>query len=305
MTDLAVNLPGLKLKNPIMPASGCFGFGREYSELYDLSKLGALMMKAATGEERFGNPTPRVAETTSGMLNAIGLQNPGVEKIIKREIPFLANYDVPLIANIAGSSIEEYERVAAAFKRTDKVHALELNISCPNVKEGGIQFGTEPDMAASVTEIVKKASNLPVYVKLSPNVSDIVAMAKAVEGAGADGLSMINTLTGMQIHLPSRKPLIANKTGGLSGAAIKPIAIRMIYEVRQQVSIPIIGMGGITNTEDVLEFLLAGASAVAVGTANFQNPLVCPEIITELPQTLEEYGFNSVNDVIGKGAVVL
>src|SRR5699024_6951427 len=235
------------------------------------------------------------------MLNAIGLQNPGVEKIIKEEIPFLANDDVSLIANIAGSSIEEYERVAAAFKRTDKVHALELNISCPNVKEGGIQFGTEPDMAASVTEIVKKASNLPVYVKLSPNVSDIVAMAKAVEGAGADGLSMINTLTGMQIHLPSRKPIIANKTGGLSGAAIKPIAIRMIYEVKQHVNIPIIGMGGIQNAEDVLEFLLAGASAVAVGTANFQNPFICPDIIGALPDVLDKYGFSSVQEAIGKG----
>lgn len=303
--DLSVKLPGLSLKNPVMPASGCFGFGREYSRFYDLSKLGAVIMKAATQSERFGNPTPRVAETSSGMLNAIGLQNPGVNKIIESEIPFLADYDTCIIANVAGSSVEEYKIVAQAFNHTDKVDALELNISCPNVKEGGIQFGTDPNMAAHVTEVVKKASNLPVYVKLSPNVTDIVSMAKAVESAGADGLSMINTLTGMQIHLPSRKPLIANKTGGLSGPAIKPIAIRMIYEVRQQVSIPIIGMGGITNTEDVLEFLLAGASAVAVGTANFQNPLVCPEIITELPQTLEEYGFNSVNDVIGKGAVVL
>src|SRR5699024_4017114 len=276
-------------------------FGREYSEFYDLSKLGALMMKAATGEERFGNPTPRVAETTSGKLNAIGLQNPGVEKIIKRENPFLANYDVPLIANIAGSSIEEYERVAAAFKRTDKVHALKLNISCLNVKEGVFHFVTEPDLAVSGTEIVKKACNLPVDVKLSPNVSDIVAMAKAVEGAGADGLSMINTLTGMQIHLPSRRPIIANKTGGLSGAAIKPIAIRMIYEVKQHVNIPIIGMGGIHSPENVLEFLLAGASAVAVGTANFQNPLICPEIIEALPDVLEKYGFSSVQDAIGKG----
>jgi len=301
MTELTVHLPGLNLKNPIMPASGCFGFGREYSELYDLSKLGAVMMKAATGEERFGNPTPRVAETASGMLNAIGLQNPGVEEIIKTEVAFLANYDVPLIANIAGSSIEEYEKVASAFNGTDKVHALELNISCPNVKEGGIQFGTDPAMAAEVTERVKEASNLPVYVKLSPNVSDIVAMAKAVEVAGADGLSMINTLTGMQMHLPSRKPLIANKTGGLSGAAIKPIAIRMIYEVKQHVNIPIIGMGGIQNAEDVLEFLLAGASVVAVGTANFQNPLICPEIIEALPDVLEKYGFSSVQDAIGKG----
>lgn len=301
MSNLAVNLPGLKLKNPIMPASGCFGFGREYSAFYDLNKLGAIMMKAATGAARFGNATPRVAETASGMLNAIGLQNPGVEKIIETEVPFLANYDMPLIANIAGSTLEEYEMVAAAFRDTDQVAALELNISCPNVKEGGIQFGTDPKMAANVTERVKKASNLPVYVKLSPNVSDIVSMAKAVEAAGADGLSMINTLTGMQIHLPSKRPLLANQTGGLSGAAIKPVAIRMIYEVKQHVSIPIIGMGGITTPEDVLEFLLAGASAVAVGTANFQNPYICPELIEALPNILNKYGFQSAHDAIGKG----
>jgi dihydroorotate dehydrogenase (NAD+) catalytic subunit len=304
MNQLAVDLPGLKLKNPIMPASGCFGFGREYSAFYDLSKLGAIMMKAATGTERYGNATPRVAETASGMLNAIGLQNPGVEKIIEKEVPFLADYDLPIIANIAGSTIEEYEMVAAAFNQTDQVHALELNISCPNVKEGGIQFGTDPEMAANVTERVKRASNLPVYVKLSPNVSDIVAMAKAVEVAGADGLSMINTLTGMQIHLPSKRPLLANQIGGLSGAAIKPVAIKMLYEVKQHVSIPIIGMGGITTPEDVLEFLLAGASAVAVGTANFQNPFICPELIDALPDTLKKYGLQSVQDAIGKGIAV-
>ncbi|WP_067728353.1 dihydroorotate dehydrogenase [Oceanobacillus damuensis] len=301
MNNLAISLPGLELKNPIMPASGCFAFGREYSEFYDLSKLGAIIMKAATGTERFGNPTPRVAETASGMLNAIGLQNPGVEKIIEKEVPFLAQYDTSIIANVAGSTLEEYEKVAAAFNQTDQVQALELNISCPNVKEGGIQFGTDPFMAAKVTETVKKASKLPVYVKLSPNVTNITDMAKAVESAGADGLSMINTLTGMQIHLPSRKPLIANKTGGLSGPAIKPVAIRMIYEVKQHVSIPIIGMGGVSNAEDVLEFLLAGASAVAVGTANFNNPFVCPEIIDSLPETLNRYGFDSVKDAIGKG----
>ncbi|WP_068672453.1 dihydroorotate dehydrogenase [Oceanobacillus sp. Castelsardo] len=303
MSRLQVNLPGLNLKNPIMPASGCFGFGREYSQFYDLSKLGAVMMKAATGSERFGNPTPRVAETASGMLNAIGLQNPGVEKIIENEVPFLAQYDMSVIANVAGSTVEEYEYVARTFNHTNNVHALELNISCPNVKEGGIQFGTDPSMAAKVTEIVKKASNLPVYVKLSPNVTDIVTMAKAVESAGADGLSMINTLTGMQIHLPTKRPLIANKTGGLSGAAIKPIAIRMIYEVKQHVQIPIIGMGGISNAEDVLEFLLAGASAVAVGTANFSNPLICSEIIDELSITLERYGFGSVEHAIGKAVM--
>lgn len=301
MIDLQVNLPGLSLKNPIMPASGCFGFGREYSEFYDLSKLGAIIMKAATGSRRLGNPTPRVAETASGMLNAIGLQNPGVKEIIAKEVPFLAQYDTAVIANIAGSTIEEYEMVAAAFNETEHVHALELNISCPNVKEGGILFGTDPKMAQEVTERVKKVSNLPVYVKLSPNVTDIVEMAIAIEEAGADGLSMINTLTGMQIHLPSRQPLLANTTGGLSGPAIKPIAIRMIYEVKQKVSIPIIGMGGISTAEDVLEFLLAGASAIAIGTANFQNPLICSEIIDELPAVLQKYGFHSVEEAIGKG----
>lgn len=285
-----------------MPASGCFGFGREYSQFYDLSQLGAVIMKAATGSERLGNPSPRVAETDSGMLNAIGLQNPGVEKILDTEVPYLASYDTSIIANIAGSTLEEYEFVAKTFNETN-VHALELNISCPNVKEGGVQFGTDPLMAARVTETVKKASHLPVYVKLSPNVTEIVEIAQAVESAGADGLSMINTLTGMQIHLPSKKPLIANKTGGLSGPAIKPIAIRMIYEVKQHIDIPIIGMGGITNAEDVLEFLLAGASAIAVGTANFTNPYVCPEIIDHLPDVLNQYGFTSVQQAIGKGII--
>ncbi|WP_090238625.1 dihydroorotate dehydrogenase [Lentibacillus halodurans] len=299
--DLSVDLPGLKLKNPVMPASGCFGFGREYSEFYNLRQLGGVIMKAATGEHRLGNDTPRVAETASGMLNAIGLQNPGVEKIIANEVPFLAKYDIPILANVAGSTVEEYVAIAERFNRSESVNALELNISCPNVKEGGIQFGTDPSMARDVTEKVKAASDLPVYVKLSPNVSDIVEMAKAVEQAGADGLSMINTLTGMQIDLSRRKPLLANQTGGLSGQAIKPIAIRMIYEVKQHVAIPIMGMGGILTAEDVLEFLLAGASTVAVGTANFQNPYVCPEIIEVLPNVLQKYGFDSVKAAIGKG----
>ncbi|HLQ73941.1 MAG TPA: dihydroorotate dehydrogenase [Bacillota bacterium] len=299
--NLAVDLPGLKLKNPIMPASGCFGFGREYSQFYDLGKLGAIMMKAATGDTRYGNPTPRVAETASGMLNAIGLQNPGVDEIIRTEVPFLEQYDTQLIANISGSTVDEYEYVAKTFNQAQGVSALELNISCPNVKEGGVQFGTNPEMAAEVTRRVKAASNLPVYVKLSPNVSDIVSMATAVEAAGADGLTMINTLVGMRLDLNTRRPIIANKTGGLSGAAIKPVAIRMIYEVKPHVSIPIIGMGGINDSEDVLEFLLAGASAVAVGTANFQNPLICPQIIDSLPETLTRYGFTSVEDAIGKG----
>ncbi|MBU5266042.1 dihydroorotate dehydrogenase [Virgibacillus proomii] len=300
--NLAVEIPGLSLKNPIMPASGCFGFGREYSQFYDLNKLGAVIMKAATLQPRYGNPTPRVAETKAGMLNAIGLQNPGVAKIIETEVPFLASYSVPIIANVAGSTLEEYKEVAKAFNETDQVAALELNISCPNVKQGGIQFGTDPYMAQKVTEMVKEVSQLPVYVKLSPNVTDIVSMAKAVEQAGADGLSMINTITGMQIHLPTRRPLLTNYTGGLSGPAIKPVAIRMIYEVKQQVKIPIIGMGGVMNAEDVLEFLLAGASAVAVGTANFQNPYICVEIIEQLPDTLNKYGFSSVKAAIG-GAI--
>lgn len=299
MIDLTVKLPGLHLKNPIMPASGCFGFGREYSQFFDLSKLGAIMIKAATGTERYGNKTPRVAETASGMLNAIGLQNPGVDKIISNEIPYLTNYDLPIIANVAGSTIEEYEEVAEKLSNSGHVSALELNISCPNVSEGGIQFGIDPEMAATVTKRVKAKSSVPVYVKLSPNVTNIVEMAKAIEAAGADGLTMINTITGMQINLASKRPIIANKTGGLSGAAIKPVAIRMIYEVRKAVSIPIIGMGGVQTAEDVLEFLLAGADAVAVGTANFQNPFVCPEIIEALPATLKKYGFASVKEAVG------
>lgn len=299
MIDLSVSLPGLELKNPIMPASGCFGFGREYSQFYDLSVLGAVIMKAATGTERLGNPTPRVAETSSGMLNAIGLQNPGVEKIIAEEIPYLRQFNIPIIANVAGSTVEEYEEVATKLNEAEDLAAIELNISCPNVKEGGIQFGIDPEMAATVTEKVKAVSNVPVYVKLSPNVTNIVEMALAIENAGADGFTMINTLTGMKIDLKSRKPVIANKTGGLSGPAIKPIAIRMIYEVRQNSSLPIIGMGGIQTAEDVLEFLLAGANAVAVGTANFQNPNVCPEIIDDLPTVLESHGFSSIEEAVG------
>ncbi|GAB2561321.1 dihydroorotate dehydrogenase [Gracilibacillus alcaliphilus] len=301
--SLTTNLPGLSLKNPVMPASGCFGFGKEYSQFYDLSKLGAIIVKAATGEARYGNPTPRVAETASGMLNAIGLQNPGVKSIVDEELPFLRSFDTPVIANVAGSTVEEYVKVTKELNRSEDIAAIELNISCPNVKEGGVQFGTDPELAKEVTAQVKEASDYPVYVKLSPNVSNIVEMAKTVAEAGADGLSMINTLTGMQINLKQRKPIIANKTGGLSGPAIKPIAIRMIYEVRQAVDISIIGMGGIMTADDVLEFLLAGANAVAVGTANFQNPMACPEIIDALPAVLEKYGFSSVEEAIGKGHI--
>jgi len=298
--DLRVELPGLSMKNPIMPASGCFAFGQEFAELYDLDILGAMAIKAATKEPRFGNPTPRVAETAAGMLNAIGLQNPGITHIMEKELRWLERYQTPILANIAGSTIDDYLFVAEQLSLDPRVGALELNISCPNVKEGGMVFGTIPDVAAELTERVKNASHLPVYVKLSPNVSDIVAMATAVEQAGADGLSMINTLLGMRIDLKTEAPILANKMGGLSGAAIKPIAIRMIYEVSQAVTIPIIGMGGIQSVDDCIEFLLAGASAVAIGTANFTDPWVCPNLIQMLPQRLQEWHVTCIQELVGR-----
>ena len=300
MNRLAVELPGLKLKNPIMPASGCFGFGREYSQFFDLGQLGAIMIKATTPEPRFGNPTPRVAETSSGMLNAIGLQNPGLKKVIEEELAWLKSHDVPIIANIAGSQIADYVAVARQISQVDNVKALELNISCPNVKEGGIAFGTVPEIAMEVTQAVKEVSTVPVYVKLSPNVSNIVDMAKAVEKGGADGLTMINTFIGMRLDIKTGKPLLSNKTGGLSGPAIKPVALRMIYEVSQNVSLPIIGMGGISSAEDVIEFFYAGASAVAIGTANFIDPFTCPTIIEELPGLLDELGFEHISECTGR-----
>ncbi|USK30510.1 dihydroorotate dehydrogenase [Bacillus sp. CMF21] len=297
---LNIELPGLSLKNPVMPASGCFGFGKEFANLYDLSSLGAIMIKAATAEARFGNPTPRVAETEAGMLNAIGLQNPGLKGVLENELPWLESYDVPIIANVAGSAQEDYVEVAREISRAKNVRAIELNISCPNVKTGGIAFGTDPEIAASLTRAVKEVSDVPVYVKLSPNVSNIVDIAKAIENAGADGLTMINTLLGMRLNMKTAKPILANRSGGLSGPAIKPVAIRMVYEVSQAVSIPIIGMGGVQTAEDVIEFMYAGASAVAVGTANFVNPFVCPEIIAQLPQKLKEYGFDHISECIGR-----
>lgn len=300
MSRLNIQLPGLNLKNPIMPASGCFGFGREYSQFYDLSKLGAIMIKATTVEPRFGNPTPRVAETSSGMLNAIGLQNPGLEKVLSNELPWLSQYDVPIIANVAGSLEEDYIEVAEHISKAANVHALELNISCPNVKTGGIAFGTIPEVAKQLTRKVKEVSEVPVYVKLSPNVTNIVEMAKAVEDGGADGLTMINTLVGMRLDLKTGKPILANRTGGLSGPAIKPVALRMIYEVSQAVNIPIIGMGGIESAEDVIEFFYAGASAVAVGTANFVDPFVCPAIIDELPMLLDQLGYEHISECRGR-----
>jgi len=299
MVNIAINLPGLNLKNPIIPASGCFGFGREYASLYDLNILGAITLKAATLHPRKGNLTPRVAETNSGILNAIGLQNPGVENIINNEIPRLKQFDLPIIANVAGSSIEEYVEVTKILSKNQSVQALEINISCPNVKVGGIAFGTDPRIASELTKAVKDVSNIPIYVKLSPNVTDIVKIAKSVEEAGADGISMINTLIGMKLDLKTGRPVLSNLTGGLSGPAIKPVAIRMIYEVYQNVNIPIIGMGGIQNAKDVLEFLYAGASATGIGTANFIDPYICPIIIESLPLVLKEYGFNDIQEAIG------
>jgi len=298
--DLSVKLPGLNLKNPVIPASGCAGYGRELAELYDLSLLGGIAIKSATPKERFGNPTPRIAETPSGMLNAIGLQNHGVDYIIEKELPFLAQFDTEVIANVAGAAEEDYLEVIRKMNGSDVVKAYELNISCPNVKHGGIGLGTNAELAANITRLAKEVSEKPVYVKLTPNVTNIVEIAKAVEKAGADGLVLINTLLGMRIDLKSGKPLLANTTGGLSGPAIKPVAVRMVYQCAQAVDIPIIGVGGISSAEDVLEFLYAGASAVEVGAANFVDPYICPKIINELGSVLEKYGNASVAEATGR-----
>ena len=298
--DLSVKLPGLNLKNPVIPASGCAGYGRELAELYDLSLLGGIAIKSATPKERFGNPTPRIAETPMGMLNAIGLQNHGVDYIIEKELPFLAQFDTEVIANVAGAAEEDYLEVIRKMNSSDVVKAYELNISCPNVKHGGIGLGTSPELAANITRLAKEVSEKPVYVKLTPNVTNSVEIAKAVEKAGADGLVLINTLLGMRIDLKSGKPLLANTTGGLSGPAIKPVAVRMVYQCAQAVDIPIIGVGGISSAEDVLEFLYAGASAVEVGAANFVDPYICPKIINELGSVLEKYGNASVAEATGR-----
>lgn len=299
MTKLNVSLPGLNLKNPIIPASGTCGFGEELNSLYDISILGGICLKATTKEQRLGNPTPRVCEVYGGMLNAIGLANPGIDAVMEKKIPELANIDTEIIANIAGNTIEDYCEVAKRLSEVDKIKAFELNISCPNVHQGGLAFGTSPESAYEITKAVKAVSKKPLYVKLSPNVSDIVSIAKTVEKAGADGITMINTLMGMRIDLRNGRPVLANKTGGFSGPAIKPVAIRMIYQVYEAVNIPIIGMGGIMNAEDVLEFLYAGANAVMVGTANLIDPYASKKIIEELPVVLEKYGFNDIKEAIG------
>ncbi len=298
MNRLKVSLPGLELKNPIMPASGCFGFGGDYAELYDLNLLGAIIVKATTLEERYGNPTPRVVETPAGMLNAIGLQNPGLDDVMKRKLPGLLKYNLPIIVNVAGSTEEEYIEVCRVISTAPNVKAIELNISCPNVKHGGIAFGTDPIIVERLTKACKEVSKVPLYVKLSPNVTDIVEIAKAVQRGGADGITMINTLLGMRIDVKTRKPILANLTGGLSGPAIKPIAIRMIYQVARAVDIPIIGMGGIKTVDDVLEFFMAGASAVAIGTMNFNEPMILPRLIDQLPQRMDELGINSIEELI-------
>ena len=305
MVKTNVTLCGLELSNPLIPASGTFGYGYEFAELYDINLLGTFSFKGTTGEARFGNPTPRIADCPSGMINAVGLQNPGVDAVISTELPKLAKcFHKPVMANVCGSSVEEYVEVASKLAKCEQVGWLEVNISCPNVKHGGLAFGTDPNAAAEVTRAVKAvAGDKPVIMKLSPNVTDIVAIAKACEAAGADGLSLINTMLGMRIDLNRKKPIIANKMGGFSGSAIFPIALRMVYQVYEAVNIPIIGMGGVSSARDVIEMMLAGATAVGIGAANLVEPFICKQIIEELPTVMEQYKIESLSDIIGKAHV--
>ena len=300
MVDTSVSLSGLVLDNPIIPASGTFGYGYEYAELYDINCLGSFSFKGTTREARFGNPTPRIAECPAGMINSVGLQNPGVEKVISEELPKLKEcFSKKVIANVGGFSLDEYAETCQMLDSQEQVGLLEVNISCPNVHNGGMSFGTDPKMAAEVTKRVKAVTTKPVYIKLSPNVTDIVEIAKACEDAGADGISMINTLLGMRIDLKTKKPIIANKMGGFSGSAILPVALRMVYQVYDAVKIPIIGMGGISTAKDVIEMMLAGATAVQIGAANLVNPFVCKEIIEKLPEEMAKYNLNSLSEIIG------
>ncbi|MBQ2295622.1 MAG: dihydroorotate dehydrogenase [Clostridia bacterium] len=300
MVDTSVSLSGLVLDNPIIPASGTFGYGYEYAELYDINCLGSFSFKGTTREARFGNPTPRIAECPAGMINSVGLQNPGVEKVISEELPKLKEcFSKKVIANVGGFSLDEYAETCQMLDSQEQVGLLEVNISCPNVHNGGMSFGTDPKMAAEVTKRVKAVTTKPVYIKLSPNVTDIVEIAKACEDAGADGISMINTLLGMRIDLKTKKPIIANKMGGFSGSAILPVALRMVYQVYDAVKIPIIGMGGVSTTKDVIEMMLAGATAVQIGAANLVNPFVCKEIIEQLPEEMAKYNINSLSEIIG------
>lgn len=293
-------LCGHKIDNPIIPASGTFGFGQEYREMYDLNILGAISIKGTTRETRFGNPTPRIAECKAGMLNAVGLQNPGVEAVVGHELPELAKiYRKPIIANVCGFSLEEYVEVARRMCEADNVGWIELNVSCPNVKHGGMSFGTDAGCAAEVTSAVKAVCSKPVIVKLSPNVTDIVAIAQACQEAGADGLCLINTLLGMRLDLQKRRPILANITGGFSGDAVFPVALRMVYQVAKVCRIPIVGCGGISTARDVVEMMMAGASAVEVGTANLINPYACRDIIEELPDVMQRLKIDNLTDIIG------
>ena len=300
MVDLRVNLAGIELDNPVIPASGTFGYGYEFAELYDINCLGTFSFKGTTKEPRFGNPTPRIAECSAGMLNAVGLQNPGVEKVLSEELPKLKKcFHKPVMANVSGFSVEEYAYTCALLDKSEQVGWLEVNISCPNVHNGGMSFGVCAEAAAEVTKAVKAVTTKPVFMKLSPNVTDIASIAKACQDAGADGISLINTLLGMRIDLKSRKPLLANGTGGLSGSAVFPVALRMVYQVYEAVDIPVIGMGGVSSAEDVVEMMLAGATAVEVGAANLVNPFACKEMIDQLPEIMVKYGISNLNDIIG------
>lgn len=300
MVNTSVVLSGITLSNPVIPASGTFGFGYEFAEIYDISILGSISIKGTTREARFGNPTPRIAECTQGMINSVGLQNPGIDKVISDELPRLRrHFKKPIIANISGFSVEEYVFCCEKIDKEECVGIIEVNVSCPNVRDGGMSFGTSPESAAEVTKAVKAVTSKPVYIKLSPNVTDIVSIARACEEAGADGLSLINTLLGMRIDLKTKKPVIHNKTGGFSGRAILPVALRMVYQVYEAVKIPIIGMGGVASAEDVIEMMLAGAAAVQVGAANLVEPYACKTIIDSLPDTMQKYGIENISDITG------
>ena len=297
---LNVNLCGIELSNPVIPASGTFGYGYEFAELYDINELGTFSFKGTTRDPRFGNPTPRIAECPGGMINAVGLQNPGVDKVISEELPKLKQcFHKPVMANVSGFSVEDYAYTCERLDNQEQVGWLEVNVSCPNVHGGGMSFGTQPEAAAEVTKAVKSVTTKPVIIKLSPNVTDIVSIAKACEDAGADGISLINTMLGMRINLATRKPVIANTMGGFSGSAIFPVAVRMVYQVAKAVKIPVIGMGGVSSAEDVIEMMLAGATAVEVGAANLVNPFACRDIIRDLPRVMKKYKIKDLKDIIG------
>lgn len=300
MVNTKVNLCGITLDNPVIPASGTFGYGYEFAELYDINMLGSFSFKGTTKDARFGNPTPRIAECKSGLINAVGLQNPGVEKVIAEELPKMREvFHKPVMANVSGFSVEDYAYTVEKLDSEDCIGWFEVNVSCPNVHGGGMSFGTDPKAAAQVTEAVRKVTKKPIFIKLTPNVTDIVSIAKACEAAGADGISMINTMLGMRINLKTKKPIIANKMGGFSGSAIMPVALRMVYQVYEAVKVPIIGMGGLSSAEDVIEMMLAGATAVQVGAANLIDPFACKDIIEQLPIVMEKYQINSLEEIIG------